>query len=262
LSYLETPKINIMIKKLLLTSALFITGIMLLNAQCTPNTSCTALVCPDTIINLPNAQKFIAYSTTMTFAIPATYPISATITANIDSIKLTSITGLPSGLYYLPNTSDSTWAKNKIGCILISGTPDASVTLGGIYPLLINTYGWGKVSGFPANSALPAQKGYRIKIDSTSGIATFEENKFSVKQNSPNPFSGKTTIIFNSPNNDKCSFAVINVIGEKVFEKTINAITGENKIEFSAGELPSGIYMYKLSNKEQTITKRMIVAGK
>ena len=258
MSYSETPKNTNMIKKLLLTSALFILGIIMLNAQCTPNSACAKLVCPDTITNLPNAQAGVLYSTIMTVRVPTDTTVSG-YAVHVDSLNYTSITGLPTGFTATPNKSG--WLGGTKGCLDIVGTAADSMK-GRAYKLTITVTVNGKYSSIvPVTVPIP-MKGYTIHVDSSSGISSFDVNKFSLKQNSPNPFSGKTTIEFNSPNNDKCSFAVINVIGEKVFEKTINATTGENKIEFSAGELPSGIYMYKLSNSKQSITKRMIVAGK
>ena len=251
-----------MIKKLLLTSVLFISGIILLNAQCTPDNNCAKLVCPDTLTNLPKAQATILYNTFMTVRVPtdttvSSYPIT------VDTLSYTSIIGLPYGFTATPDKS--IWLANTKGCLAIHGTAADSMR-GKTYKLTITTTVYGFYKPNPLISihiAAPIPlTGYKIHVDSLTGIATFEENKFSLKQNTPNPFSGKTTIEFNSPNTEKCSFAVMNVIGEKVFEKTINATTGENKIEFSASELPSGIYVYTLKNGEQSITKRMIVAGK
>ena len=45
-------------------------------------------------------------------------------------------------------------------------------------------------------------------------------------------------------------------------EQQYVANAGTNTIEFSANHLESGIYFYTLSNGQEVITKRMIVAGK
>ena len=45
-------------------------------------------------------------------------------------------------------------------------------------------------------------------------------------------------------------------------EQQFVANTGTNTIKLSANELESGIYFYTLSNGEEVVLKRMIVAGK
>jgi len=248
-----------MIKKILLTAALIISGIILLNAQCTNIIYTTSGLHPD---SLKHADATILYGDTLTVNVPADTTISGT-TLPIDSIAFTSITGLPASLTATPNAHH--WAALTSGCIYISGTPThaEAVTQNGIYPVVINLYGYGKYNGFPVSSPLPTITKDTLKIrNNNDGILNLNVIKFDVSQNSPNPFSNTTLLKFTSPNSQLCSFSVINVIGEKVFEKTINASAGENSIEFSAANLPSGIYMYKLSNKDQTITKRMIVEGK
>ena len=247
-----------MIKKLLLTASILISGTVLLNAQCTPDIMCTSLVCPDTTTNLPHATAGALYNTTMTVIIPSDTTISG-FAIQVDSLNYTTVSGLPAGFTITPN--ETGWTGGSAGCVLISGTPAGSMQ-GNTYNLVITTTAHGKyMSTIPVSGPLVLD-GYKIHVDSSNGISNLNLIKFSLCQNSPNPFSRTTTIVFTSPNNEEYNFEVINVIGEKVFEKAVNASKGENKIEFSAGELPSGIYMYKIYNKEQAITKRMIVAGK
>jgi len=246
-----------MIKKLLLTTTLIISGTILLNAQCTPDPQYTTPgIYPDTVTNLPHAIATIAYSTTITVVVPVdTFYMGQVI--NIDSVGITSITGLPTtGFTYTPNTLNGYWHGGISGCVLISGTP-TQVQIG-THHLTINTMT--HVLGFQIPNAVA---GYKIVIDSSSaGIANMNIEKFAVSQNSPNPFSLKTTIEFTSPDAEVCQFTVYNLLGEVVYKQFVNAISGDNKIEFSAASLPSGIYMYQINNKAQTVTRRMIIEGK
>jgi hypothetical protein len=249
-----------MIKKLLLTAAIVFSGTLLLNAQCTPDITCAALVCPDTNTasggNLPHAMAGLLYNTTMTVLVPTDTTISG-FSIHVDSLNYTSITGLPTGFTITPNNSG--WLGGTAGCVLISGTPADSMQ-GKRYNLVITTTAHGTyMSTIPVSGPL-VLNGYRIIVDSSNGIGNFDMNKFSLEQNSPNPFSRSTTIFFTSKVNQTFNFSVYNVIGEIVYTKEINAVAGENRIDFLSGKLPSGIYMYKLSNKEQALTRRMIVA--
>lgn len=226
----------------------------MVNAQCTPNALCAALVCPDTAINLPHASASIPYNATMTVKVPSDTLITGLGTVTIDLLKFDSINGLPAGFTATPDVSAG-WPGPSLGCLLISGTTTNAQA--GNHPLVIHV----TVKGMSGLLTLPLSlTGYKIVVDSSNGVSDYNLNKFSLSQNSPNPFSKTTTIIFNSAKSENLYFSVLNVIGEKVYEKNVIASIGENKIEFSAIDLPSGIYMYKLTNKTQTITRRMIVS--
>jgi len=243
-----------MMKKLLLTIVFAISGIILLNAQCTPDTTCAKIVCPDTITNLPHAKAYALYSTFLTVRVlkDTTVPILGQVA--IDSLNSDSISGLPTGITAKPNKSG--WKGGTWGCVLISGTTTNAqagthnlTVLATIHTAII--------------SQQMSEPGYKIVVDSSgAGISSFNSVNFEVEQNIPNPFSSNTLINFTSPNTGNCQFVVYNVIGDVVYRQSIEAKTGANTLQFSAANLPSGIYMYKLSNATQTITRRMIVEGK
>jgi hypothetical protein len=240
-------------KKIFFTTAFIILGVIILNAQiCTPEFHTTPGIYPDSVTDLPIAYASEAYSTTMTDVIPAAIQV-----ATVDSIGITGITGMPAGFSYTPNTTSGYWAGGTSGCILISGNPSTAQV--GTYPIVINTLAVTSIGNFP----IPMSN-YKIVVVDTSGsgIANVNMEKFNVYQNSPNPFSFKTNILFTSPVAEIFQFIVYNLLGEVVYKQSVNANTGNNKIEFSAANLPSGIYMYKLNNKAQTITRRMIIEGR
>ena len=55
---------------------------------------------------------------------------------------------------------------------------------------------------------------------------------------------------------------VFNMIGKVIYKDAVKAQRGVNKFNFSASNLPEGVYFYKISNGNHTTTKRMIVASK
>lgn len=241
-----------MLKRILSTLTAMMALTVMVNAQCTPDLMCPALICPDTATNLPHATALSAYSTTMTVIVPADTTINPYGTISVDSLVFGSITGLPTG--FTAVADQTKWPGGTSGCVLISGTTGTNQI--GTHPLTINTTAYAM---FGLISLPLVLTGYKVVVDSANGIASIDINKFAVEQNMPNPFSGNTSISFTSPNPGKYSFTVCNLIGELVYSRTVNANTGINKFDFSGAGLPSGMYMYKLSNGNTTVTKRMII---
>jgi GH18 family chitinase len=91
---------------------------------------------------------------------------------------------------------------------------------------------------------------------------------FSLKQNYPNPFNPSTKIKFTLPDNALVTLKVYDVIGKEVETLTNNEFfqTGNNEIEFSAKNLPSGVYFYRIVTEgfgkgttKLTESKRMLL---
>lgn len=84
--------------------------------------------------------------------------------------------------------------------------------------------------------------------------------KYELYQNYPNPFNSTTTIKFYAPHRQRVKIDLYNVLGEKV-HTILNGIVkaGLNKIYFDSSNLPSGVYFYRMSTTEGSITKKMIL---
>jgi len=248
-----------MIKKILSLFLLIVLGLSLTKAQsvCTPDAACNMLVCPDTATNLPHADANVLYETTMTVKIPTDTSMSGN-SIHVDSLIFNSVSGLPFDFTAVPDQEK--WNGGSSGCIIITGTAADSMK-GKTYPITITTTVYGKLYGsFPMTLPVPLE-GYKIIINGSNSVNDIISKKFIVAQNVPNPFTKTTKIKFISPANETYHFSVFNVVGEMLYSKNVNAIAGENFIEVSAADLYSGIYIYKLSNGKETITKRMIVEG-
>ncbi len=80
-------------------------------------------------------------------------------------------------------------------------------------------------------------------------------------QNYPNPFSSSTSISFYLPEDETLTFEFFNSTIEIVKKiEDVNYPAGKNEIEFSADNLPPGIYFYRLKVGKFVDVKKMIIA--
>ena len=91
-----------------------------------------------------------------------------------------------------------------------------------------------------------------------------EENQkldeFNLHQNYPNPFNPSTIIGFNLPKPNKVKIEIFNLIGQRIkllMEETMS--TGNHEVEFIAGNIPSGVYFYKIQAGNFSQVKKMIL---
>ncbi|MEO8150478.1 MAG: YCF48-related protein [Bacteroidia bacterium] len=75
---------------------------------------------------------------------------------------------------------------------------------------------------------------------------------------SPNPSNGNFQIQFSSPKMSIEKIEMLNVLGEKVFEKNVGVVAGENKISISP-KLGSGIYFLKMILGGKIFTGKVIL---
>ena len=82
--------------------------------------------------------------------------------------------------------------------------------------------------------------------------------QLALKQNYPNPFNPATNITFELNNPQHVQLNVYNVQGQHIatlVDEFRNA--GQHEVTFDAGELPSGMYLYRLQTPERSITRMM-----
>jgi hypothetical protein len=81
-------------------------------------------------------------------------------------------------------------------------------------------------------------------------------SEFRLYQNYPNPFNPRTTIHFEIPEAAPVTLEVFNITGEKVatlLSKRIPA--GRFSVDWDAGHLASGVYLYRLTVSSPNITR-------
>jgi hypothetical protein len=101
-----------------------------------------------------------------------------------------------------------------------------------------------------------------IQPSDVAKVEFFEsKNKISLGQNSPNPFSDETTIVFYLPEPTWVKFEFFNSHIELIREvEGQNYPAGENKITFSGKTLSSGVYFYRLQTEDFVDVRKMVLA--
>lgn len=102
-----------------------------------------------------------------------------------------------------------------------------------------------------------------LETPETSGIgeyATMPEKTF-LDQNYPNPFNPTTLIRYGLPNESRVRLTVHSLLGTQL-SVMVDQVqeAGVYTYDFSAQDLPSGIYFYRLQTDMGTFTRRMTVS--
>lgn len=93
-----------------------------------------------------------------------------------------------------------------------------------------------------------------LRLGSDNAINEDMENNKLLLNNSPNPFEISTTISYNLPcNTPKSNIEIYNIKGQLV--ESIPVSRESNSVEWYSKNLSSGIYFYKLSNKNSPVKK-------
>jgi hypothetical protein len=83
---------------------------------------------------------------------------------------------------------------------------------------------------------------------------------FTLEQNYPNPFNSLTTVKYTLPGNEYVSLTIFNVIGQRVAEPVREfQEPGYKTVTFDAGNLPSGVYTYRITAGDFTDAKKMLL---
>lgn len=95
---------------------------------------------------------------------------------------------------------------------------------------------------------------------SISKISSLIPDFIELYQNYPNPFNSQTKISFSIKQKGNFNLEIYDITGQKVSEIFNNQINvGTYEVTFDATELSSGIYFYKLTGSNKSITKKFIL---
>lgn len=249
-----------MIRTLLLTSLAAIG----LNAfsQCIPNqlyADSIFGVWPDTTTNFADGMVGVHYSDTLQILVPADASlILPGMPFTIDSVAMVQVSGLPPGITVLCNSQTGaacTYLTVQVGCGLLEGTP----TEIGTFDMVIEVVAY--VDLFGATQEIPYSfPGYSITIsDNTTAVEAIAPVQLDRVQTVPNPFAERTMIQFELAGATTAKINVFNLVGEKLWSRTVLGKSGMNRVPFEVNELENGIYIYHVEANGSTFTGRMMV---
>jgi hypothetical protein len=93
-------------------------------------------------------------------------------------------------------------------------------------------------------ASAPFDTSFLSDIHKTSQIFPSD---FVLKQNYPNPFNPSTTIQFDLPKTSEVTLKVFSILGEEVATLlSVSLLSGSHSVEWDAGHLASGVYLYRL----------------
>ena len=207
------------------------------------------------------------YSYSLTFVIPEQIMANG-ITANVDSIVLSGVTGLPTGLAYACNPPICVFTpEDELACANIYGTAEASNTPDE-YELILDGTVYTDVLDLDFATLFPllGVENYKITLEEENSgtclVNTEEPLNEQVRiETSPNPFSFETNIfIFSERVSETLELEVFTMLGDRVYAQTINLAQGTNVIPFDGSRLAEGVYFFNFSDGNSSLTQKMIIA--
>jgi hypothetical protein len=119
--------------------------------------------------------------------------------------------------------------------------------------------------GATMNAAMRIEGGFLADTSLRSVILAVQEEQglprdYALEQNYPNPFNPSTSIVYRIPASGTVLLKVYNMIGQEV-ATLVNELKapGTYRETWNAGELPSGVYFYKLRAGSFVETKKLIL---
>jgi hypothetical protein len=117
---------------------------------------------------------------------------------------------------------------------------------------------------------------FRMAGDRTKVIPAFVNGKIKIQQRIvqqdgsqytglriipeyPNPFCGKTTFSFYNDSSQVLRIQLLSVTGQEVYSSESYYKAGQHSINPNFNNLPSGVYFYKVSSQDTTVTGRLTV---
>jgi hypothetical protein len=95
-------------------------------------------------------------------------------------------------------------------------------------------------------------------ITSNQNINNEIPSMYSLSQNYPNPFNPSTNIKFAIPRSSDVKIAIYDISGKEIDILVNEKLQpGTYQTEWNASNYPSGIYFYKITSNEFSVTKRM-----
>lgn len=240
-------------RKLYLSLLIILSAIgQLAFGQCVPDSTVTGLYSPSAQEGLPNGQIGALYESVIYFNIPAETTI--VVTANIDSVAFTDISGLPEGIEYQCNPEGCVFPGGSYACILLTGTPNNTNDVGDndlevSFTLYTNI-----------TDVSDKIEDYSIFINegTPTGVAdkTLSEMRLEVDQN---PAGQQSNLMVDLPETAIYSIEVYSLLGAKVYTTAKTGVKGLNKVSVGSFGLEGGMYFVTVRQGSYSNSTRFIL---
>ena len=246
----------------------FVSATIFLNAQsvgCVPDNQYTAAgIYPDTATGLDPAYVGQAYNQNITIITPTDTTVDVLgnmVPVTIDSINLTSVTGLPSGFSYSCDPPSCGFPGGTIKCASLYSTNNPTSSDIGLYNIIFETTAYASDVPFLGTMTQDDVIDYYYieVVGATSTINAFDNTTFELKTPYPNPVIDNAKIQFVSGNSENVIFKIYNLLGEEVDNKSIYSSRGINTISLDVSSYANGVYLYSINNGRELQTQRMVV---
>ena len=219
---------------------------------CNPGYYAAPGIYPDSTIGLPKAYVNFPYSTVITVVVPTDTFMYTTLL--IDSIGISAVAGLPTGITWSTNPTNGYITGGESGCVLITGTP--TIAQIGSYPIDITLQNY--INSIPTAFPETRLAYYSLVISETIVSVEAVTNELTTVFNFPNPFTKETAIYFSSLTEDLVTMSIYNNIGQIVYKEQFNIISGKNTHQLKLS-LEDGIYFYTIEGKSNSFHNKLIV---
>ena len=198
---------------------------------------------------------------------PTGFPaISGLSFYHIVPVELTSFTAIVKDLQVLLNWTTATELNNS-GFYIERNSGDGFATVGFIPGFGTTTEP--RSYNFTDSDIKAGIFTYRLKQVDLNGTYEYSDEvevegiaplEFKLDQNYPNPFNPATQITFQLTKKSNVVLKVYNLLGKEVAILVDGQKeAGKHKINFDAGDLPSGMYLYKIETDGLVQTKKMML---
>ena len=263
-------------RKLLLTTTIFFASLGFIFSQGFSNPPC-AIAVTDTgyytpyYDSLPCVEKGLPYSGSVQVSMPTAFNSSIIL----DSLVITSITGLPAGIAYAQNPASGVYYGNSNGCIAFAGTTNSD---SGSYQLtfsgyaVISTQSSGTqiyslnqlaqiqdapVPSYFLNIINPGDSCFPPPIVySTTAVSNLiQSSQLSV---SPNPTNGTFNFELNINKAVSGEVVVTDLMGRKVYTQQFSS-SGLFQSNINLGNCSKGLYLLQIRTSAGLVSKSISV---
>jgi hypothetical protein len=152
-----------------------------------------------------------------------------------------------------------------------AGQNSAAVTFKGLFPGSSSSASEGAVVvfGFPFETIYPEEKRFEVMhrilnffddISDNSAPDYALPNEIVLHQNYPNPFNPTTTIRYALADASAIKITVYDVLGQEITTLLDGyREAGNHSVQWNAGSLASGVYVYTLQSTNTILTKKMML---